>query len=135
MPLTSTATNRVLWTAQVLLALLFLFAGVTKFVMTPEQLQGPIALPLAFMQFIGAAETLGALGLLLPGMLGIKTELIGLAAAGLTVIMLGATGICVAGFGLAAATFPLVVGIVAAAVAYGRWELAPSRSDAIAATA
>jgi hypothetical protein len=49
---TSTArtANRLLWTAQTLAALLFLFAGATKFVLPAEKLQqGPIVFSLAFM--------------------------------------------------------------------------------------
>src|SRR5688500_1142074 len=46
--------NRLLWTAQILAALLFLFAGAMKFFMPVEQMQqGPIAFPLAFLYFIG----------------------------------------------------------------------------------
>ena len=41
-------TNRAVWTFQSLLALLFVFAGSVKFMMPPEKMQGPIALPLAF---------------------------------------------------------------------------------------
>ena len=65
---TSRTTHRLLWTAQVLAALIFLFAGSMKFIMPPEKMQqGPIVFPLAFIYFIGVCECLGALGLLLPG--------------------------------------------------------------------
>src|SRR6266542_512722 len=84
--------NRLLWTAQTLAALLFLFAGSMKYIMPAEEMQqGPTSLPIAFMYFIGACECLGALGLLLPGMFRIRTWLTPLAAAGLTTIMIGAT--------------------------------------------
>lgn len=116
-------TTRLLWTAQVLLALLFAFAGVMKFVMSPEDMQqGPIALPLAFLRFIGAAEVLGALGLLLPALLHVRTELTALAASGLTVIMIGASVITVMTMGVAPALFPFIVCVIAAAVAVGRWQ-------------
>ncbi|HEV2643862.1 MAG TPA: DoxX family protein, partial [Candidatus Elarobacter sp.] len=53
--------NRVLWTAQTLAALLFLFAGSMKFIMSAEQMQqGPMVLPIAFIHFIGVCECLGA---------------------------------------------------------------------------
>ena len=39
--------------------------------------------------------------------------------------MIGATTVTVLGGDVAPALFPLVVGILAAMVAYGRWRLAP----------
>src|SRR3982750_1466463 len=49
--------NAILWTAQVLLALLFLFAGGMKLVASPEMLKGPgIQFPLLFLRFIGVCE-------------------------------------------------------------------------------
>jgi uncharacterized membrane protein YphA (DoxX/SURF4 family) len=122
----SRVANRALWTAQVLVALLFLFAGSMKFIMPAEKMQqGPIVFPLAFMYFIGLCECLGALGLVLPGLTRVHTELTPLAAAGLTIIMIGATTVTVLGMGVAAAIFPAVVGLVAAWIAYGRTRVEP----------
>ena len=117
--------NRALWTAQILIALLFLFAGVMKFVLPMDKMQGPIALPAGFIRFIGIAEITGAFGLILPGLLRIRPTLTSLAASGLVVIMTGATVLTIVGMGIAPAIFPLVVGVVAAAIAYGRWRVAP----------
>ena len=119
-----------LWIIQILLALMFLFAGGTKLVLPPEVLASmgspnQIPLPGWFVRFIGVAEVLGALGLILPGLLRIKPWLTPLAAAGLFVNMNGATALTVAADGLAAGVIPLVVGLLAAFVAYGRWRLAP----------
>ena len=119
-----------LWIVQVLLALLFLFAGGMKLVVPPDVLAkmgspNQIPLPGLFVRFIGVAEVLGALGLILPGLLRIKPWLTPLAAAGLVVIMIGATALNVAADGVAAGVVPLVVGLLAAFVAYGRWRLAP----------
>jgi hypothetical protein len=125
---TSTArtANRLLWTAQALTALLFLFAGATKFVLPADKLQqGPIVFSLAFMYFIGACECLGAIGLVLPALTRIRTELTPLAAAGLTIIMIGATTVSILAMGVAAGTFPAVVGLVTAAIAYGRTRVVP----------
>jgi uncharacterized membrane protein YphA (DoxX/SURF4 family) len=120
----------VLWIVQVLLALLFLFAGGTKLVLPPDVLASmgspnQIHLPDWFVRFIGVVEVLGALGLLLPGLLRIKPGLTPLAAAGLVVLMIGATALTMAADGAAAGVVPLVVGLLAAFVAYGRWRLAP----------
>jgi hypothetical protein len=118
--------NRLLWTAQTLAALLFLFAGSMKFIMPVEKMQqGPIILPVAFMYFIGACECLGALGLLLPGMFRIRTWLTPLAAAGLTAIMIGATTITIVAMGVAAAALPAIVGIVTVWIAYARSSVLP----------
>jgi hypothetical protein len=119
--------NLALWIVQVLLALLYLFSGGLKLVLPLEKLTGPVALPGLFIRFIGVCEMLGALGLILPGLLRIKTGLTPLAAAGLVIIMIGATAITLMGGDVVTAVIPLVVGILAAFVAYGRWRLAPLR--------
>jgi len=85
--------NVLLWILQVLLAMLFTFAGVMKFVMSVEEMTKQIALPGWFLHFIGVAEILGAIGLVLPGILRIRTGLTPLAAAALAVIMIGATAV------------------------------------------
>jgi len=77
------------------------------------------------LRFIGVAEVLGALGLILPALLRIRPGLTPLAAAGLAVIMTGATVITLVGAGVAMALIPLVVGVLVVFVAYGRWRLAP----------
>lgn len=125
--------NIALWIVQVLLALMFLFAGGIKLVIPPEQLaaMGPpnaIQIPGLLMRFIGVCEVLGGLGLLLPGLLRIRPMLTPLAAAGLLIIMIGAVVITIAGLGFTAALSPLVFGLFAAFVAYGRWRLVPHRS-------
>lgn len=113
--------SRLLWTAQILVALLFLFAGSMKFIIPAARMQqGPIVLPIAFIRFIGVCECLGALGLVLPGALRIKTWLTPLAAAGLTIIMIGATVFSVVAMGAGAAVLPAVVGVLTVTIARGR---------------
>ena len=119
--------NTALWIVQGLLAALFLFAGVMKLVMPLEQMQGPVPLPGLFLRFIGVVETLGALGLILPGLLRIRPGLTPLAAAGLVIIMIGATVIGLKSGEGAMALIPLVVGLLAAFVAYVRWRVVPLR--------
>jgi DoxX-like protein len=123
--ITTKRASVVLWSVQGLLALLFLFAGGMKLVAPIEMLKGPVALPGLFFRFIGICEVLGALGLVLPGLLRIRTGLTPLAAAGLGIIMSGATVITVAGGAVAGAFLPLAVGLLTASVAYGRWHTAP----------
>ena len=126
--------NIVLWIIQILLALLFLFAGGMKLVLPTETLQqmgspNQILLPGLLMKFIGFCEVLGGLGLLLPGLLRKRPNLTPLAAAGLVIIMLGAVVLTIAGDGLVAGVVPLLTGILCAFVAYGRWRLAPHRES------
>ena len=75
----------VLWVVSGLLAALFLFAGGTKLLM-PAQIK-PMFVKYGyaawFATFIGVCETLGGIGLLIP-------RLAALAAAGLSIIMVGA---------------------------------------------
>jgi hypothetical protein len=123
--------NGVLWTLQVLLALFFgLASGAPKFLLPLEQLGMPIPLPQGFIWFIGTAEVLGALGLILPGLTHVRPGLTPLAAAGLALLT-----VCAAIYQLMAsqpanAVFALAIGAVAAFVAYGRWRLAPLREAA-----
>ncbi|MGH7703174.1 MAG: DoxX family protein, partial [Gemmatimonadales bacterium] len=114
---------------QGLLAALFLFAGGMKLVLPLEKLTGAVPLPGLFLRFIGVAEVLGALGLFLPGLLRIRPGLTPLAAAGLVIIMIGATVVTLVGGDVAAALISVVVGVLAAFVAYGRWRLAPHRGS------
>ena len=117
--------NIVLWIIQILLALLFLFAGGTKLFMSEAALTqmappNSIVLPILLLRFIGLCEVLGALGLILPGITRIRRGLTPLAACGLLIIMIGAVVITVMGLGAAAAITPLVAGVLCAVVAYGR---------------
>lgn len=100
------------WILQVLLALLFIFAGATKLAMPAEAVVNQIGLPAPFIRFIAVCEIAGALGLILPGRLGISPNLTPLAATGLFIIMIGAVGVTAATQGLAPAAFPFVVGIL-----------------------
>ena len=111
--------------AQGLLALLFLFAGGMKLILPIEEMTRDVPMPGPFLRFIGVAELLGGLGLILPGLLRIRPGLTPLAAAGLVVIMIGATGLGLVTGDVLMALIPLVVGGLAAFVAYGRWKLAP----------
>jgi len=119
----------VLWTIQVLLAALFLFAGVMKLVLPLDKMTGPVPVPGLFLRFIGVCETLGALGLILPGLFRIRPGLTPVAAAGLVVIMLGATVLNLRGGDLFSTALTVVVGLLAAFVAYGRLKIAPLRGS------
>ena len=119
-----------LWIIQILLALLFLFAGGTKLILPIETLQSmgspnQILLPGWFMRFIGLCEVLGALGLVFPVLLRIKPRLTVLAAVGLAILMIGAVVLSVVADGVLAGVVPLFVGLLLVFVAYGRREPTP----------
>jgi hypothetical protein len=105
----STKTNVALWTVQVLLAGMFIFAGGMKL----------------FIHTIGVLEVLGVLGVILPGILRLRSSLTPLAAAGLIIIMSGAIGVTVATAPITMAAMPFAVGCLALFVAYGRTRLVP----------
>src|SRR4051794_29444819 len=86
----SQVMNVALWIVQVLLAALFLFGGVVKLTMPLDEVAAMMGVPGLFIQFVSVMELLGAFGLVLPGLLRIKTGLTPLAAACLTFLMLGA---------------------------------------------
>lgn len=84
-----------LWTAQVLLAAIFLATGLTKLTQPRAQLAaGPMSWAAdvtdAEFRAVGLLEVLGALGLVLPGALGIAPVLTPVAAVGLALTMVGA---------------------------------------------
>ena len=119
--------NILLWIIQVLLSLLFMFAGVMKFLMPVAEMQkgSPVVFPGWFFHFIGVCEILGAIGLILPALLRIKPGLTPLAAAGLAIITAGATVITLMGPMKGTALVPLVICLLSIFVAFGRSRLRP----------
>ncbi len=84
----------VLWTVQVLLALAFLMAGFMKLTQPIATLNKRMAWTTAvapgFVRFVGLAELLGGIGLILPMLTGILPWLTIAAAVGLSIVMVGA---------------------------------------------
>ena len=115
--------NTSLWIIQGVLALMFLFAGGSKMVMTRSRWRRPGRFSFRRRSSASSAcELLGAIGMILPGLTGIKPGLTPLAAAGLVVIMIGATvtNLVDGPQGFAAVT--VVLGALAATVAWGRFR-------------
>jgi len=79
-----------------------------------------IYLPVLFLHFVSVWEILGAVGLILPGLLNIRPGLTPLAAAGLVIIMVGATIVSALTGPLPLALVPFVTGLLAAFIAYSR---------------
>jgi len=113
-----------LWVVQALAAVAFLGAGMMKATKPLAELAANMAwvphFPALAVRAIGVAEVLGALGLVLPSALRVMPRLTPLAAAGLVALMLGAAGTHVV-LGEAGMAMPsLVLGAMAAFVAWGR---------------
>ena len=125
--------NRVLWIVQAALALVFLSAGASK-LLSPDAVLASYLPPPPFMRGIGVLEIAGALGLVLPGLLRARPILTPLAATGLAVIMAGAVTTTLLSSPLPGALLPLVLGLVAAGIAYGRWRLHPLPGSSRSAT-
>jgi len=125
--------NIVLWILQFVLGIYFIFTGILHFIVPPG-----LPAPMAWMYELsptlhyisGAAEVLGGLGLILPGLTRIQTRLTSLAALGLVLVMLGA-----AVWHIQRGEYPnivmnLILAGLAAFVAYGRWKLSPLKDRA-----
>jgi hypothetical protein len=91
-----------------------------------EQMQ--LSLPGVFIRFIGVVELLGAAGLILPGVLRVRPHFTPLAAAGLVAVTLGAVMFIPPDSEPVALILPVVLGVLAAFVAYARWRPANTRS-------
>lgn len=119
--------NVAIWTVQVLLACVFLFAGGMKLVMPIATMTKQMPLPGLFLRFLGVVEFSGALGMILPSLLRIRPYLTPIAAGGLVIIMSGATGINMAYGNIVPALGPFAVGLLAGLVLYVRTRVVPIR--------
>lgn len=118
----SKRANIALWILQALLAALYLFAGIMKLAMPIEPMAAQARLPGGFLQFIGVMETLGGLGLILPGIFRIWQTLTPIAATGLTIIMVGASILGISRGEMGTSLIPLGFGMLCALVAWTRFR-------------
>lgn len=103
-----------LWVVQGLLAVLFLMSGIMKLVVKMPGMEP------GMLYFIGTAEILGGLGVVLPSLLRIKPILTPIAAGGLLTIMILATGFHIMKAEFSHIGGTVVFGIMAAFVIWGR---------------
>jgi hypothetical protein len=118
--------NIVLWVLQVLLAAAFAAHG-AFLIAPPAEMLEMINSQLGenFRLFLGVAEVLAALGLILPGITRILPQLIALAAAGLMIVMVSATGLHLYRNEISSAVTTAILFIMATFVAYMRWKVKP----------
>jgi putative oxidoreductase len=121
--------NILLWVLQVLLALAFLAHG-WMFLFPPEAIvaQMNASLPRWFQLFLGVAEVLAAIGLILPGLTRIKPWLVPCAALGIMIVLSSATVYHFIRGEISSAIITLVMFVLATALAYLRWRVAPIQS-------
>lgn len=116
--------NFALWTAQILLAVLFGMAGGIKCFLPLETMAMNMAwvadVPGSLVRFIGIVELLGAIGLLLPAMTRILPLFTGYAAVGLAADMALATLFHLTRGEIAMAPVPALLGLLAVFVGWGR---------------
>jgi putative oxidoreductase len=125
----SKALNISLWVGQVILAAMFGMGGAMKafapFAVLHAQVPWTNHVPDLMVRFIGLSELAGAIGLLLPAITRIQPRLIPLAALGLMIVMLLATGFHVMRAEYSALPTTLGLAALAAFVAWGRAWKAP----------
>jgi uncharacterized membrane protein YphA (DoxX/SURF4 family) len=122
--------NAVLWGLQVLLALAFFAHGVL-FLFPPAEVAQQMAavLPRWFQLFLGVAEVLAAIGLTVPGLTRIRPRLTSWAAAGLMIIMVGATMLHASRGETSSAITTAILFVLLTVVAYMRWKVLPISSS------
>jgi uncharacterized membrane protein YphA (DoxX/SURF4 family) len=127
--------NIALWIVQGLLAVVFLMAGFMKVSKSKDELKESGGERMAWVEdltdrnirLIGILELLASIGLVLPQLTGILPWLTPLAAVGLVLTMIGAITLHVRrGDGPQAIGMNIVLLLMAAFVAYGRFVLVPA---------
>jgi putative oxidoreductase len=128
-PAPSRALHYGLWTAQILLALLFLGAGLVKSTQPLDVLAQSMPWvgysPGALVRFVGISEILGAIGLVAPAATRVLPWLTPLAAAGIVTIMALAIPMHATHGELGGIPVNLAIGAMAAFVTWGRVRGAP----------
>src|SRR5688572_22299464 len=120
--------NIVLWVVQVLLAAAF-FAHGWLFLSPPAELveQMNASLPRWFQVFLGVAEVLAAVGLILPGLTRILPWLVTWSSVGVMIVTSSATIYHLARGEMSSAAITLVLLVMATFVAYMRHRVVPIR--------
>ena len=118
--------NRFLWVLQVLLAVAFVAHG-WLFLFPPADMVAVMNASIhpAFRLFIGGAEVLAAIGLILPGLTRIQPWLVPSAAAGLMIVMIGAVILHIARGETSSAIVTAILFALVTFVAYMRWRVHP----------
>ncbi|OBI42763.1 DoxX family protein [Mycobacterium sp. E796] len=118
--------NTLLWTLQVVLAVVFAGAGAVKLIKPREWLSKNLGdwvdnVPAWFPKALGTAEVLAAIGLIVPPLVHIAPVLTPFAASGLVIVMLGAIVTHARRGEFANVAFTVALAVMAGVVAWGRF--------------
>jgi putative oxidoreductase len=123
------ALRATLWVVQALVGAAFIMAGVMKSSQPIEALAQQMTwvqhYSVGMVRFIGVAELLGGVGLILPALTRIKPILTPIAAALLTLVMVLAVGDHLSRGETGMLMPSIVLGALAAFIAWGRFKAAP----------
>jgi uncharacterized membrane protein YphA (DoxX/SURF4 family) len=122
--------NALLWTMQIVLALVFAGAGAVKLIQPRDRLAKSLGgwvydFPAPLLKPLGLAELLGAVGLIVPPLVHIAPILTPVAAAGLVVVMIGAVVSHARRREFANVVVNVALAFMAAVVAWGRFGSYP----------
>jgi len=124
--------NTFAWVLQIVLAVLFLLHGLFftvayRAVAKRVEARGrpPSSTPPALRQFIGVAELAAAFGLTVPPAVHVFPWLAPLAAAGLVLVMVGASIVHARKSEFPALAGTMVLGALAAVTVFLRWQVVP----------
>ncbi len=121
--------NAVLWLLQIVLALAFLALGLLMLTQSRERLLRVAGwvedFPQPVVTAIGVLELLGAVGVVLPGVLGVAGVVVPVAALGLAVLLVGAIATHLLRGEQDEVAAPVLLLVAAAAVAAGRLSAWP----------
>ena len=125
----SKALNISLWIAQVVLAAMFIMAGIMKSTQPIEKLSSMLPwvtnVPEILVRIIGVCEFFGAIGILLPSLLRIQPKLTPTAATGIVIIMVLAIGLHLSRGESSVLGINIFIAVVASFIAWGRFSKAP----------
>jgi uncharacterized membrane protein YphA (DoxX/SURF4 family) len=118
--------NKLLWVLQALLALAFLAHGIMLIAPPPDiAVLMNAFLPRWFQLFLGIAEVLAAVGLIVPGVTRVQPWLVPAAAGGIVIVMASAVVLHTTRGEYGSAAQTLVLLLMAAFVTHGRWKRVP----------
>lgn len=118
--------NMLLWTLQILLAVIFAGAGLVKLIKPTADLSKMLGdwvddIPAPLIKLLGVAEIAAAVGLILPLLVGVAPALTALAAVGVVLVMIGATVVHARRSEYPNVAFTLVITAIGAFVAWSRF--------------
>ncbi len=124
--------NTVAWVLQIVLAVIFLLHGLlftVAYAPVAKRAEArgrpPSTMPAALRQFIGVAELAAAFGLTVPPAVHVFPWLAPLAAAGLVLVMVGATIFHARKSEFPEAAVTVLLGALAAVTVFLRWQVVP----------